>query len=392
VRIASAAVSPGVVLAVEIDGADYVVWRGQSGRLGSAPRSCPHLDHDLAAGFVVGDELVCPGHAWSFDGQGQVHKRNEYGRADPKGQVPALTLRQDGDSIEVASYSRPLMSTTYPPDRHLLRDLRLTFEHDGAPGGEHGHRTSRASMPIVAELCASDGTVGAGALATLVDVIGGGLAATVAHPNWIATADLTLHLVGAATHGSVEARARVAHAGRTTVVIEVDLHEHTGRAIGVATMSFAVLPHRDDNPDITTSTTAGLSTLALVGSGLRTSLWDELEISVTNGARGEVEAPIGEWSRNSLGAMQGGAVAIIVDAAATAASTVAAATPVVVTDLQLTYLALARVGPLRTHAEVLNAAAGTVITRVELIDIGADQRVTTLARVVASPSGGHTSE
>jgi uncharacterized protein (TIGR00369 family) len=382
VRVARAALAPGVVVAVEIDGSDYVVWRGHSGRLGSAPRSCPHLDHDLAAGFVVGDELVCPGHAWAFDGHGRVHKRNEFGRVDPKGQVSALTLREDGDGIEVESYSRPLMSTIYPPDRHLLRDLRLTFEHDA----DDGHRTSRAWMPIVAELCASDGTVRAGALATLVDVIGGGLAATVAHPNWIATADLTLHLAGSATHGSVEARARVAHAGRTTVVIEVDLYDHTGPPIGIATMSFAVLPHRDDNPDITTSMTAGPSTIARVGSGLRASLLDELEIRVTDGPKGEIEAPIGEWSRNSLGAMQGGAVAILIDAAATAASTAAAAEPVVVTDLQLTYLALARVGPLRTRADVLSAAAGTVITRVELIDTGADRRVTTLARVVASPS------
>ena len=49
-------------------------------------------------------------------------------------------------------------------------------------------------MPVVPELCGDDGAVRAGALATLVDVIGGGLAATTAHPNWIATADLTLHL------------------------------------------------------------------------------------------------------------------------------------------------------------------------------------------------------
>src|SRR5436190_6645851 len=111
------------------------------------------------------------------------------------------------------------MTATYPPDRHLLRDLRLEFDHSDAT-------SSKAWMPVVPELCASDGSVRAGALATLVDVIGGGLAATVAHPDWIATADLTLHLVGATTQGSVEARARVVHAGRTTVVIEVALHDH----------------------------------------------------------------------------------------------------------------------------------------------------------------------
>ena len=92
---------PGAVVAVEIDGDAYVVWRGRSGRLGSAPRTCPHLDHDLAEGFVVDDELVCPGHAWAFDGRGHAYKRNEFGRLDPKGEVPALELREDTDGIDI---------------------------------------------------------------------------------------------------------------------------------------------------------------------------------------------------------------------------------------------------------------------------------------------------
>src|ERR1700704_3970035 len=100
------------------------------------------------------------------------------------------------------------MALDYPPNHHLLRDLRLSFDHGGNNSDE---RSSRAWMPVVPELCTGDGAVRAGALATLVDVIGGGLAATVAHPGWIATADLTLHVVGAATSGSVEARARVVH-------------------------------------------------------------------------------------------------------------------------------------------------------------------------------------
>jgi len=102
------------------------------------------------------------------------------------------------------------MTAVYPPDRHLLRDLRLEFDHSD---GE----VSRAWMPVVPELCTDDGSVRAGALATLVDVIGGGLAASAAQPDWIATADLTLHVVGAATSGSVAATARVVHAGRTTL-------------------------------------------------------------------------------------------------------------------------------------------------------------------------------
>jgi uncharacterized protein (TIGR00369 family) len=270
------------------------------------------------------------------------------------------------------------MTTTYPPDRHLLRDLRLSFERDGAGA-------SRAWMPAVPELAAADGTVRAGALATLVDVIGGGLAAQAAQPDWIATADLTLHLTGAVAGGTVEARARVVHAGRTTVVIEVSLLDDTGAQIGLATMSFARLPRRDDNPELSDSMTTGASTMARPDSGLQASLLDEIGVAVLDAAAGTLEAPVRDWTRNSLGAMQGGAVAVVIDAAAEVASR-AAGRDVVVSDLQLTYLALARRGPIRTRVEVLDARADAVTTHVELVDGGSDNRVTTIGRVVATAS------
>ena len=62
------------------------------------------------------------------------------------------------------------MTAAYPPEHHLLRDLRLSFDHD-----TDGH-TSRAWMPVVRELCTDVGHARAGALATLVDVIGGQVA------------------------------------------------------------------------------------------------------------------------------------------------------------------------------------------------------------------------
>jgi uncharacterized protein (TIGR00369 family) len=271
------------------------------------------------------------------------------------------------------------MTATYPPDRHLLRDLRLEFDHSDAAA-------SRAWLPVVPELCADDGSVRAGALATLVDVIGGGLAAAAAQPDWIATADLTLHVVGAATSGSVAASARVVHAGRTTVVIEVELHDHAGLEIGLATMSFARLPRRDGNPDIGASTATGPSTMALATSRLEASLLDMLGARLVDASRGELEVPVGEWSLNSLGAMQGGAVATVIDAAAETACRAATAEPLVVTDLQITYLALGRVGPIRTRVDVLGVQPGHARARVELVDAGAASRVTSVARVVATTS------
>ena len=229
----------------------------------------------------------------------------------------------------------------------------------------------------------------AGALATLVDVIGGGLAATVAHPDWIATADLTLHLVGAATEGSVEARARVVHAGRTTVVIEVDLLDDAGAEIGIATMSFAVLPRRDGNPDVTTTMASGpVDDGARPARGMRATAARRARASAWSTPRAaSSRRRSSDWSRNSLGAMQGGAVATVVDAAAEVAARAATERaarrhrhPAHATSRS------ARVGPMRTRVDVLGAAPGTATTHVELVDLGSGSRVTSVARVVATSS------
>ena len=97
----STALTPGAVRAVDVAGAEYVLWRGADGRVRSAPRQCPHLDHDLAEGYVIDNELVCPGHAWAFDGAGNAYKRNEFGRADPKGSVPTLVIREANGIVEL---------------------------------------------------------------------------------------------------------------------------------------------------------------------------------------------------------------------------------------------------------------------------------------------------
>jgi uncharacterized protein (TIGR00369 family) len=270
------------------------------------------------------------------------------------------------------------MPVEYPPENHLLRDLRFSFEHDDA-----GDR-SRAWMPVVPELCTDLGHARAGALATLVDVIGGGLAASAAAPGWIATADLTLHLVRAARPGSVvEARANVLRAGRTTVVIEVALVDERERDIGIATMSFAVLPRRDTNPEIT-SIRQPASTMARPESQLAGPLLEQLGVQVRDAARGEIDVPVIEWSLNSMGAMQGGVVATVAEVAAETALRAATNEPLVVNDLYVTYLGFGKVGPVRSIVDLLAAADGHGSARVELVDTGAENRQMTVVHAVAT--------
>lgn len=269
-----------------------------------------------------------------------------------------------------------MTANTYPPEHHLLRDLRFTFEHDT------DGRESRAWMPVVDELCTDQGHARAGALATLVDVIGGGLAASAAAPDWIATADLTLHLARGAPAGStVTAHGRVLRKGRTTVVMDVHLLDDRERALGIATMSFSVLPRRDSNPTMDLVRGTGPATMANDDSRMRAPIPEALGIEVRDPARGELDAPITDWTRNSMGAMQGGVVAMVVELAAETALRSATGDPsLVIADLELSYLGFGRVGPIRSHVDVL----GPDSAHVELVDVGADPRRMTLARATAT--------
>ena len=76
----------------------------------------------------------------------------------------------------------------YPPDRHILRDLAFTTEMGATDA-------ARGWLEVGPFLRDDDGVTHAGAVATLVDALGGGLAAIAALPDWMATADLTLHLL-----------------------------------------------------------------------------------------------------------------------------------------------------------------------------------------------------
>jgi uncharacterized protein (TIGR00369 family) len=258
---------------------------------------------------------------------------------------------------------------SYPPRQHVLRDLRVEFE-------QQADGTGRAWLPVTEFVRNPSGAVHAGVLATLVDLMGGGLAAATVAPDWIATADLTLHVLPRPAGDEVAGASRVLRAGRTTAVIEVDLRDEAG-ALGIATMSFARLPRRADNPVLPTPGTVGRGTMALPDSHLTEPIVDRLGFSIVDAPSGAVELALDSYIVNTLGAVQGG---IVATAAVVAADTIVgsnAGNTVEVCDLQITYLALVKAGPLRTAARLIDPNTADV----SILD--ATGRVTTVATAVA---------
>lgn len=168
--------------------------------------------------------------------------------------------------------------------------------------------------------------------------------------------------------------------GRTTVVIEVHLATETGDELGLATMTFAVLPRRDGNPVIEPTEGVTRTTMALDHSGFTQSLEAATGLTTINAEAGAVALPLTDYVRNTLGAVQGGMMAMTAAVAAERALTHAVGTTIDIVDVQVTYLALAKVGPVVARTTVVNVDPNFGTAHVELSDSGADDRVTTIVR------------
>jgi 3-ketosteroid 9alpha-monooxygenase subunit A len=66
-------IAPGDVRTMNYFGTEFVVWRGDDGAIRAVDPYCPHLGAHLGVGSaVIGNDLRCPYHHWSFDGAGAV--------------------------------------------------------------------------------------------------------------------------------------------------------------------------------------------------------------------------------------------------------------------------------------------------------------------------------
>jgi uncharacterized protein (TIGR00369 family) len=285
--------------------------------------------------------------------------------------------------MEDSKYSTAV-ADGYPPQKHMLRDLMVSMEFQGK-----GRSTVRA--PVVPEVCTDQGAMRVGILATLGDMVGGGLSIRAVYPDWIATADLSIHTSGRATSGVVAAAGSVVRAGRTTVVVEVDIRQEAATSaeettpIGSVMMTFSRLPRREDNREVEIDEDSRQTVdLAAPGSGLTRPYLAELGVRVLDEAQGVVELDMTDYVRNSVGALQGGTVAILADVAGQHAARSATGKPLATSDLAIHYLLQGRVGPFRTRAKVLRTTNDTALTRVDVIDSGADDRLITVVMNTAT--------
>lgn len=271
------------------------------------------------------------------------------------------------------------MPDTYPPERHVLRDLR--FEFDRPTPSDLVVR-----LPLVPEILDELGGVRAGVLGIAVDIFGGNLSIAAARPDWAVTSELGLHILRPVRKGPVEVRGDVLRSGRTSVVLEARVSDGEEGLAALGSMSFTRIERRSDNPEVAEQRPAN-TTFAAEGSGLRAPLLDVVGVRDVAGQPGSVELDLVPYVMNSVNALQGGLVTTLIEVAAERAARQALRRPVATTDFAIHFLALGKKGPLRAHARVLRVRDEQALLRVELRDLGQADRLLSVATASAGPLG-----
>lgn len=248
----------------------------------------------------------------------------------------------------------------YPPLHHVLRHLPAEIE-TVAERSDHARLRVDVADPLayVADLVVT------------VDVLGGFLVGPLVDPDWMATADLSLHLGAPPSSGTVVVAAEALRLGRTSVVVDVELFDGTpgGPGCGQGVLAFTRLPRRAENlhlrrPAPGTTTQLG-GPESVPGAVLR-----GLPVEVVDAEAGRLAVPVEPWSRNSFGAMNGGVVAAFAARAGAEMASAVQGRSQVVTDLVVHYMAPAAVGPLTTVGTLVRADEYGTAVRLDLVDTG----------------------
>lgn len=267
----------------------------------------------------------------------------------------------------------------YPPEKHFMRDLRIVFEN--------GSGARRMLIPLAAPLLNDAGSLDLGVAATLLDIQGGGDAISAVQPDWAVTSDMTLHLLRPVSSGVVVGRSQVLRAGRNTVVLQGELLiEGDERPVVQSQLGFTRIVRREDTPSFGAESPARVD-FGADGSSFKESFFAELGLCEIDAERGALELAVTDYHRNSLGALQGGLVVAIASQAAEVIGRSHSGLPLVTTDLSAHYMAMGKVGPIRSEARVLRADADAVVSRIELRDCGANDRLCTVVTATARVFG-----
>jgi acyl-coenzyme A thioesterase PaaI-like protein len=225
------------------------------------------------------------------------------------------------------------------------------------------------------------GLLRASVLSYMIDVVAG---ITVDDDSdlWTLTTDMTVRMRPQPPPARVLATNRVLRRGHRSSTCLVDVTGESGSPLGAGAIGFANIPRKSSDPVKPTFSPEVAAEIMSGTASLSQPLRDEAGIKVVDPGEGVVEVAITPELLNPAGTLQGAMVALVAEAAAEDFLEHRFGTAVVVTDLDLRYLARTHEGPVRSRCRILGTDSGSPV-QVELTDTSTDQ-LTTLVYARAS--------
>jgi uncharacterized protein (TIGR00369 family) len=245
----------------------------------------------------------------------------------------------------------------------VLRHLRIRL--DARTEG-----TVAAAMPILDDLVDHTGAMRVGVLAAFADYALGALSTHAAAPDWVATHDLGIQLLGSARGAEVTASGSLLRAGRSTIVSELVVRDQGGTVVAAATTTYSRLTRV--GPSGPTQPLPQRVDLTEADEAPRMPLDRYLGFTLATEAC-ELRFEHLPHLRNSTGAIQGGVIALAMEwlAAELAGRALGRPGPGRTEQLQVYYLAQGREPPFVVRDQVLGVDRGPLgesLHRLELVE------------------------
>jgi acyl-coenzyme A thioesterase PaaI-like protein len=183
---------------------------------------------------------------------------------------------------------------------------------------------------------------------------------------WTFTTDMSVRAWPRPAPEAVFATATVVRGGRRSSTCTAELVDENGEAVAVGAIGFARVPRRAGEPPKPSVRPADAPTIFSAPATLDRPLREEVGVEVVDAGAGIVEVEVRPELCNPAGTLQGAMVSLIAEAAAEELVGARAGRPVLVTELDLRYLAKATHGTVRSRCRPLGTDAMASV-QVELV-------------------------
>ena len=281
-----------------------------------------------------------------------------------------------------------------PGDPHLVSDM-------GAATKLVTTERCLVRAPLTPAVSSFAGSASVGMLMTLVDVGASDPALAACRPDWTATKDLSLHATGWLTDGPVWVDNHLVRLGKKMITVAAEIYDGHGiEDFDELQTSIDGTRTGGGTPQPTLAARSLLTFARVPGSAVTDmdhhnpaewvgdvrerasyvvpegTMYERMGMVVVDADRGVLELERRRYVINSLGSINGGALAVLIESAAEAMRP-----DLVATDMQIHYLSQVKSGPARTSGSVSRDGEDHSVITIEVVDAGHHDQLLTAATV-----------